>query len=602
MRLDEQTIRNLDIVQNQREDSNSRSLYGVMDMCKTSIGKRFLRESLLLPLKDLEEITWRQQVIAYLYENSLICDEIEKHLKAVHDIERMLARLSAGRGSPRDFLAILSTLRAASALTDLCAKHDSQGEATPMKNLILMPESLASLSVRIATEVDEQAPAILPGNSNFLKPGIDPRLDQARKAVQDGGKWVLKFEQEERKRTGIANLRVKYNRLHGYFIEISRGQTAQAPEDYYRKQTLTSSERFSNKALAELEITLTEAEEVIERIELERYNILVQAVIEKYSLFKKLMSELARLDFFLCLARIALKKQWSRPQLLKEGQDGAQIHIEGGYHAVVEHYLPVGERFTVNDIEMRQHDSSFAILTGPNMAGKSTFIRQIALIQLLAQTGSFVPAKSARLSIKDRIFTRIGAGDNLSRGESTFFTEMLESARILNQSTSQSLVIMDEVGRGTSTYDGLSLAWSIVEYLSDNQGPRPLCLFATHYHELTKLAEQQTTVFNLTMEVHEEQERVVFLHRVISGVADRSYGIHVACLAGLPKAVIERAQKKLEELENLSAQQRSKAEPLFFTTDTAKSKKTKQGNGVLEKDLSQATALPRQPKDQPMLF
>ncbi len=585
MQLDEQTIRNLDIVQNQRESGHSRSLYGVLDMCKTSIGKRFLRESLLLPLIDRAEIQQRQQIVAYLYENKSLCDQMSQHLKMVFDIERMLARLGAKRGSPRDFLAIISTLEAASALADLCADHSDSIE---MQNVIAMPEELGYLREHLEAQVDPEAPATLPGNSYFLKSGVDLRLDQAREAVKEGGKWILKFEQEERQRTGISSLRVKYNKIHGYFIEISRGQAAQVPSDYYRKQTLTTSERFSNKALSDLEVTLAQSEEIIQKIEQERFHLLCQAVIEKYSLLKELMVELARLDFFLCLACIALKKHWTRPHISEEGTPPI-IEIKDGCHPVVEHYLAVGEHFTTNGLTMDRYDASFAILTGPNMAGKSTYIRQVALIQLLAQIGSFVPAKVARLSIKDRIFTRIGAGDNLSRGESTFFTEMLEVARILNQSTGNSLVIMDEVGRGTSTYDGLSLAWSIVEYLSDGEGPRPLSLFATHYHELTELAER-SNVFNLTMEVHEDKGKVIFLHRVCSGVANRSYGIHVASLAGIPQELIQRAEKKLEELESTSSmRQKLTSEPMFFSAS--------KGKKFDRRDSKSSTT-----KDQPLLF
>ena len=548
MQFDEHSIRNLEIIQNQNERGNERTLYSILDLCQTSAGKRFLRESLLLPLLDLKRIHKRQRIVNHFVQQRALSGTIQEELKGISDIERILSRIGAGRGAPRDLLAVTLTIQKALRLSALFQKcklnNEDNHEENWSSNLIVVPEELSSLAMRIQREVHPEAPALLPGSTPFLQSGLDERLDKARQAAQEGSNWIINFEKEERQRIGVNSLRVKYNKIHGYFIEISRQQAKQVPSDYYRRQTLVGYERFSNQKLTELETILNESESIIQKIEQERFKDLCQAVLAKGKEIKKLMRQLARLDFFLSLANVAFKKGWVMPKIHTE----SKIEIKAGRHPVVEHYLPVGEKFSPNDLSLDSQSRALAILTGPNMAGKSTYIRQIALIQLLAQIGSFVPAESASLGVRDRIFTRIGAGDNLTRGESTFFVEMLETARILNQSTRQSLVIMDEVGRGTSTYDGLSLAWAIVEHLTNPRGARPLTLFATHYHELTAL-DQNPGIFNLTMEVHEQDGEVLFLHRVRSGVADRSYGIHVAHLAGLPRSLIQRAQQKLEELE-----------------------------------------------------
>ena len=546
MQLDEHSIRNLDIVENQNEGSTERSLYKVLDLCQTSFGKRLLKERLLLPLLDIKEIRKRQKIVKHFVEQKELGNAAREELKGSSDLERILARMGAGRGAPRDLLAFSLTIQRGSRLSLLLAKQEgvSSDPESKIPDLVELPSGLVSIAKRIQKEIHPEAPPLLPGKSPFLQSGLDESLDEAREASEKGSQWVMDFEREEKQRTGLPGLRVKYNKVHGYFIEVNRQQAKKLPADYYRRQTLVGHERFSNQRLTELETMINEAEAVIRKIEQERFHELCQLILLKASQIKRLMRQLARLDFFLSLAQTAYKKGWVMPEIHEE----PKIEIKGGVHPVVEHYLPVGEKFTPNDLSLNSKNKSLAILTGPNMAGKSTYIRQIALIQLLAQVGSFVPAESARIGVRDRIFTRVGAGDNLTRGESTFFVEMLETARILNQSTNQSLVIMDEVGRGTSTYDGLALAWAIVEHLTNGENAGPLTLFATHYHELTAL-EKNLGVFNLTMEVHEHDREVLFLHRVRLGVADRSYGIHVARLAGLPLSLIKRAEQKLKDLE-----------------------------------------------------
>ncbi len=536
MQMNEASISNLELIENKQDKNSKRSLYAILNECKSPPGKRLLKENLLMPLLDLQQIKRRQQLVALFYKEEGLCESIREEMAEVADLERILTRLANGRGSPRDFLHIQATLQAACAIEALVQKEKAYE--------MCLPETLYELKERIEREVDAEAPPVLGADRPFIKAGVDVCLDKARKASHEGSRWIIEFEKRERIRSKINTLRVKYNKVHGYFIETSRQQAKELPPDYYRLQTLVSYERFSCPNLAELAHTLNEAQNNIRRIEEERFQNLCQSVLAQISAMRALIKQLATLDFLCNLAFIARKKGWCMPYL----NLNMEIDLKEAYHPVVEHYLPVGKQFQPNDLKMDSGSRKLCILTGPNMAGKSTYIRQMALIQILAQIGSFVPAKKAKLGLCDRIFTRIGSGDNISRGESTFYTEMLETARILNQATQRSLVIMDEVGRGTSTYDGLSLAWAIVEYLIEMGSQSPLTLFATHYYELTSL-ESIRGVFNLTMAVHETEGEVIFLHRVRPGSARRAYGIHVARLAGMPMSVLEKAENKLRELE-----------------------------------------------------
>lgn len=552
MLLDEQSIRNLDLLHNTQEGGTSRTLFGVLDRCHTPAGKRFLREALLGPLLDRDEIEGRLNLVEDLAGDIALRENLSAELKKVYDLERVLSRMATGRGQPRDFASLRTTVRAGEALqllfdgnSENAGGRASKSAKPGRESLIAVGKELLELAAHMQQQVVDEPPAIL-HNARFVRDGVDEELDRAREASLRGSRWVAEFETAEREKTGITALRVKYNKIHGYFIEISKGQADQAPADYRRRQTLVGYERFTSERLEELQTTLLEADEIITRVEARIFQDLCGLFLEHGDRIKTLMLQIARIDFLLSLANQAVRHGWTRPELTDD--TAGELAIEAGRHPVVEEYLESGEQFIPNDVRLDSELRSFAVITGPNMAGKSTYIRQLGLIQLLAQVGSFVPAKSARLPVADRIFTRIGAQDNLTRGESTFFVEMLETARILNQCTERSLVIMDEVGRGTSTYDGISLAWAIVEYLTDPDGPQPLTVFATHYHELTALAEREG-IFNLTMDVQERDGQVIFLHRVREGAADRSYGIHVARLAGLPESVLARAEQKLVELE-----------------------------------------------------
>jgi DNA mismatch repair protein MutS len=540
MFLDAETIRNLDLVWNQHDGGSGHTLFHVLDSCQTGAGRRFLKDAILHPLTERSLIEKRIDCVRALIEPQSPRVAIRGLLDGTSDLDRILSRLSSGRAAPRDFVAIAGTVRAFMELRNLIRE-------TPLESLIgdpPTPEECVDYSTEVARIVVDDPPAIF-GNAPFVRDGIDERLDRSREAIRNGSEWILKFEDEERKRTGLSTLRVKYNRVVGYFIEMSRVQAADAPAEYRRKQTLVGNERFTCERLEELEIALRDADEVVSSVEQGYFSNLREGALKIREGLRTITALLAIVDFIASLADVAGRHRWIQPAITEE----RACEIVGGRHPVVEQYLPPGTSFVPNDL--RLDDTRFlALITGPNMAGKSTYIRQAALIQLLMQIGSFVPAARCTLPIADGIFTRIGASDHLTRGESTFFMEMLETARILNRCTGKSLVIMDEVGRGTSTYDGLSIAWAIVEHLAMETKPRTL--FATHYHELTRLQEIEG-VFNLTVEILEREGKITFLHRVREGSADRSYGIHVAKLAGLPERVILRANEKLAELESPSA-------------------------------------------------
>lgn len=542
MRLDEQTIRNLDLIFNYQEGTHNRTIFGVTNFCRTAPGRRRLKEAILAPLLKKDDITLRHEMLDYLVSNQSASEKISLLLDQTSDLERILSRQIAGKGAPRDFIALRKSYKAAVELLNLFKSFPESVKY--FQNLITLNGDLENFADEIENKIVSE-PAAIAGKSPFLNRGINPELDNARDALEKGSQWILNFETKERERTSISTLRVRYNKVVGYFIEISKGQADKAPENYERRQTLVGNERFTCHELKELETTILQADEIIERIEHEAFRHFAKRLLELQNPIKILAKELAEIDFLFSLARAALLHNWSKPIITEDGQ----LLIEDGRHPVVEAFLPPGESFVPNSTNIDNSNRSFAILTGPNMAGKSTFIRQIALIQLMAQIGSFVPARHAVISIADRIFTRIGASDNLTRGESTFYVEMVETARILNQATERSLVIMDEVGRGTSTYDGLSIAWAVAEYFSGEDEKKPRVLFATHYHELTVL-ESRNGIFNLTMDVREEKGKVVFLHRVMDGKADQSYGIHVAVIAGLPPEVTQRASEKLKELES----------------------------------------------------
>ncbi len=536
MLLDEETVRNLELLRNQR-GTDDRTLFSVLNRCRTAAGRRLLRESLIEPLRDEARLASRLDAVQYFQKVRDVQIAVQSHLDSVRDLERILARLGRGRGGPQDFHSVRSSIKAYENVQSLVE------EAGAFSCFLRKPDpldlrTLGDLKKTLDEAVVEDPPAVL-GNGRFLREGLRSDLDLATRAREEGAQWILEYEEEEKANCSIP-VKVRFNRVHGYYIEVTKSYVKNVPAHFKRRQTLLSAERYTTDRLAELEEKIQGAETVIEKAEKEEFERLCGLVLGLAVNLKQLMNALASIDVCCALASAAERFGWVRPEFSRDGK----LAIEDGRHPVVEAYLNVGDHFVPNSLRMA--DGRLGILTGPNMAGKSTFIRQTALIQILAQIGSFVPASRALLPLCDGVFTRIGASDNLSRGESTFFVEMLETARILRRATPRSLVILDEVGRGTSTYDGLSIAWAIVEALGERGA---LVLFATHYHELTAL-DQRPGIFNLTMDVREMDGKIHFLRKVREGAADRSYGIHVAELAGIPETVLRRAKEKLSELES----------------------------------------------------
>jgi DNA mismatch repair protein MutS len=538
MLLDEATVSNLELIQNQQDGSKNRTLFSVLNHTKTPMGRRTLERNLLQPLIERTAIEERLNLVDFFYQRVELTEEINSSLKDILDMERLISRFTIGKIQPRNFIALRQSLEAAEKIQQKLAEHGINSPS--IERLASGISDLKELAETIKTVIDDD-PALSPEHGRVIKPGYIPELDRLYELKSDARSWILKYQEEEKSRLGINTLRVKYNKILGYYIEISKGQAENAPKEYMRKQTLVGGERFTTPELQKFETDILGASEKITVIENREIEKLKNEIIIKSREIQNTATTIGYIDFICSLSVAAIHNRFVRPQI----NDNNYISIKAGRHPAVEKYY-TKEVFIPNDILLDDNENMIAIITGPNMAGKSTYIRMCAIIQLLAQTGSFVPAESADISIADRIFTRIGASDNISRGESTFLVEMNETANILNNATEKSLIIMDEVGRGTSTYDGLSIAWGVVEYIQ--RYIRAKTLFATHYHELTQLGSK-TGIVNFNVLVKETLNNVEFLHKVVSGSADKSYGIHVAKLAGLPKTIISRSTKILEKLE-----------------------------------------------------
>lgn len=541
MTLDEATIRNLEIIRNLQDGSKSRTLFSVLNKTRTAMGKRRLERVLLQPLLDLSEIEKRLNVVQYFHEYHALALQTQKLLDEVADLERLLSRIMMKRSTARDFPTLSKSLKAAAKLRDFLATQ-------PLEDMQKLAETVVTVN-ELAERIDSTVlddPALTPEQGRVIRPGHNAEIDRLYNLTSDAKKWVLDFEEEEKKKLGIATLKVKYNRVFGYYIEVSRGQTAKVPEGYSRKQTLKGAERYTNEKLQKFEEeTLSASERLIELEKNELEGLFAETIKESHRI-QSCAEAIGEIDTLLSFAIAALEHRFVRPNFNAEGL----MQIADARHPIVEKYY-TKEVFIPNDIFLDTKNNIIKIITGPNMSGKSTYIRTAAIVQLMSQIGSFVPAREANVSPADRIFTRIGASDNISMGESTFLVEMAEAAIILNNATERSLIIMDEVGRGTSTYDGLAIAWAVVEYLA--RYIRAKTLFATHYHELTRLGGKNGIV-NYTVLVKEKLDGVEFLHKVVPGSADRSYGIHVAKLAGIPKEITSRAAHILDRLEKHSKQ------------------------------------------------
>jgi DNA mismatch repair protein MutS len=535
--LDEITRRNLELLSD-FQGSKKNSLLGILDRTETPMGARKLRQWLLYPLLDERAIRARQEGVGELVEDYGARRELKDFLQGVQDLDRLAGKIVAGSAQPRDLVAVKNTLRAVAPIRAAVENRSAPIFGALGGELLDLSETIALIERAV---VDDPPAALKDGES--IRAGYDAELDELRSLRKDAKQWVARFESGEKKRTGINSLKVRYNRVFGYYIEVTRANLGSVPADYIRKQTLANGERYITSELKEYEAKILNSEEEIQKIELALFSGVREKIAAYYDSMKRIADALATLDVLLSLADSAHSNHFVRPRV----DSGRVVSIREGRHPVVEAVLGRGA-FVANDCALDPESRQIIVLTGPNMAGKSTYMRQVALIVVLAQMGSFVPAEEARIGLVDRIFTRIGAADDLARGESTFMVEMKETAHILRHATERSLILLDEVGRGTSTFDGISIAWSVAESLHDSPH-RPRTLFATHYHELTDLALTNERVQNFNFAVKEWKGEVLFLRSLVEGAASRSYGIHVAKLAGLPDTVVERAREILKNLE-----------------------------------------------------
>ncbi len=547
MMLDAATRRNLEIFQSSRQGTIQGSLLSVLDLTRTPMGGRMLRQWLGQPLMDLQALEQRQDAVQSLLGNSLVRSELWDLLKDVSDMERLINRIRNGLALPRELLALGQSLNKVPAVITALGKAGEQGRKMAGK-LEPQPEIVNLTSSSIA-----ENPSHDPEDGAVIREGFSPELDALRHSSKQAKSYLASLEQRERERTGIKSLRVSYNRVFGYYIEVSRANLPQVPSDYIRKQTLTDAERFYTPELKEYESTILTAQERAVELERSLFRQVCQQVGMSAEKVLVTARALAEIDAYISLAEAASRYNYIRPEM----DNGDTIVIEEGRHAVVERFLGEGV-FVPNDTYLSNKDQQVIILTGPNMAGKSTYLRQVALIVLMAQCGSFVPARSAKIGVVDRIFTRVGLQDDLIAGQSTFMVEMVETAYILNNATPRSLIVLDEIGRGTSTYDGISIARAVAEFIHNHPGLGARTLFATHYHEMTDLASTLPRVKNFNVAVSDEGEQVVFLRKIMPGGADRSYGIHVAKLAGMPRPILRRAQEILSTLENERANHKEK--------------------------------------------
>ena len=553
MALDHQTRRNLELFAAGRNESKELSLLTALDRTKTPMGGRLLRQWLGQPLLDLPELERRLDAVDHFYLDGLKRANSISALNKVSDLERIVGRIVSGTVAPRELIALKDGLTAVPGLGELL---DGPDVVWLQSQLLPLPEVCALIEESIAPD-----PSGAVGDGNVIRPGFSPEMDELKSSSTNARQFIAGLEQRERERTDIKGLKVGYNQVFGYYIEVSKVNADKVPEEYIWRQTLTNAERYIIPELKEYESLVLNARERLEEAERAVYHRVCAQLAESAAAISRVASAIARLDVFTGLADAAVENGYVRPTL----DHGNAIRVTNGRHPVVERVLDTGA-YVPNDVDLSNDDTRVMVLTGPNMAGKSTYIRQVAIITLMAQIGCFVPASEATIGLVDRIFTRVGLQDDLATGQSTFMVEMVETAAILNQATPRSLVILDEIGRGTSTYDGLSIARSVIEHIHND--PRLGCktLFATHYHELTQLASSLPGVRNCSVAVTEEGNKVVFLHKIVPGGADKSYGVHVAQLAGLPQGVINRAWEVLADLEAQSSQNggrqiRGKKEP-----------------------------------------
>ena len=540
MVLDSSTRRNLELVETLREKQKRGSLLWVLDKTKTAMGARTLRKYVEQPLIDKASIKKRQDAIEELKNNAICREEIREYLGPVYDLERLVGKITYQSANPRDLIAFQSSLSMLPPIK--CILEDMQSEL--LKEIYGEMDTLEELCTLVKEAIMEDPPLAMK-EGGIIREGYNEEVDRLRRAKSDGKGWLAELEAKEREKTGIKNLRIRYNKVFGYYLEVTNSFKNLVPDYYVRKQTLANAERYIIPELKELEDTILGAEDRLCALEYELYCEVRNKIAGEILRIQTTAKAIAKLDVIASLALIAERNNYVRPKINEKGV----IDIKDGRHPVVEKMIP-NDMFICNDTYLDDKKNRISIITGPNMAGKSTYMRQTALIVLMAQIGSFVPASSANIGLVDRIFTRVGASDDLASGQSTFMVEMNEVANILRNATSKSLLILDEIGRGTSTFDGLSIAWAVVEHISNSKLLGAKTLFATHYHELTELEGKIDNVNNYCIAVKEKGDDIVFLRKIVKGGADKSYGIQVAKLAGVPDSVINRAKEIVEELVN----------------------------------------------------
>lgn len=539
MSLDINARRNLEITEKMRDKSKKGTLLWVLDKTSTSMGGRHLRRWLNDPLIDTVEINRRLEAVKELKENIILRGDIIENLKKVYDIERLAGKMAYGNANARDMITLKNSLQKLPDLKNILLPCKSE----LLKNIHENMDELRDIYALIEKSIVEDPPMTVK-DGGIIKLGYDPEIDKLKTATTDGKKWIIELEAEEKEKTGIKNLKVGFNKVFGYFIEVTKSNLDQVPERYIRKQTLTNAERYITEELKNLENQILGAEEKVVNLEYNAFTSIREQISKNVIRLQKTSTLVSTLDVLTSFATVAQDMNYCMPEVNNLGV----IDIKEGRHPVIEKMLGAGT-FVENDTYLDEADNRLAIITGPNMAGKSTYMRQVALITLMAQVGSFVPATSATIGVVDKIFTRVGASDDLSMGQSTFMVEMMEVATILKEATKNSLVILDEIGRGTSTYDGLSIAWAVAEYIANKEKCGAKTLFATHYHELTELEEKLDGIKNYSIAVKEKGEDIIFLRKIIRGGTDESYGIHVARLAGVPKVVTQKADEILRSLE-----------------------------------------------------
>ena len=542
VRLDKFTIRSLELIQTLQEDGTS--LLDVVDKTVTPMGGRMLRRWLVFPLKNARQIDDRLDVVEYFFREPEFRELADEQLHRIGDLERIISKVAVGRVSPREIVQLKTALEAVKPIKTAClyAKNDALKRVGERLNLC------ESIRDRIGREVEPDSPQLI-NKGGVIRDGVDEELDRLRQVAYHGKDYLLKIQEREQKETGIQSLKIGYNNVFGYYLEVRNTYKDLVPETWIRKQTLAQAERYITQELKEYEETILGAEEKILSLEMKLFNDLVLAMQEFIPQIQINASLVAQLDCLLSFAKSAQEHRYIRPVI----DSSDVIEIRQGRHPVIETQLPMGEEYVPNDILLDSEQQQIMIITGPNMAGKSALLRQTALIVLLAQVGSFVPAESARIGLVDKIFTRVGASDNISLGESTFMVEMTEASNILNNVTPKSLVLFDELGRGTSTYDGISIAWAIVEYLHEHQRAQARTLFATHYHELNEMEKNFKRIKNYNVSVKEVDGKVIFLRKLMPGGSEHSFGIHVAEIAGMPRSIVKRANTILKQLETDNA-------------------------------------------------